>query len=141
MTHGVVGTACDAYLLVEEYNISFPREDIYLTEEAKAFRRWKNIYDEELKRLGFIDHVSLTKRIIKLIKADKVVLPEKVIIAGFDEMTPKIESFITEVKKNGCRVDFWPDEPVRSDLLRRGSKESAFEISESKNCYQYQGLF
>ncbi|MEE8423712.1 MAG: PD-(D/E)XK nuclease family protein [Thermodesulfobacteriota bacterium] len=132
MTHGVVGAAYDAYLLIEEYNISFPREDIYLTEEAKAFRRWKNIYDKELKRLGFIDHASLTERIIKLIKEDKIVLPKKIIIAGFDEITPKIESFIAEIKENGCRVDYWPDEPVRSGLLRRGSKESIFEISASK---------
>ena len=116
MTHGVVRTAYAMHTLLKgEYNISFPREEIYLTEEAKAFRRWKNIYDKELKRLGFIDHVSLTERIIKLIKERiKLYCRNKIVVAGFDEMTPKTESFITEIKEQGCRVDYWPDEPVKS---------------------------
>ena len=133
LTHGVARTAYDAYLLMAEYNVSLPLEDIYLTEESKALKRWKNSYEKEIVKLGFIDQLSLTERVKKLIKGDsRVSLPDKIIIAGFDEITPGTESFIAAIKEQGCCVDFWPDEPVRSGLLRRGSIQTSFEISEVK---------
>ena len=133
LTHGLARTAYDAYLLMAEYNVSFPREDLYLTEEAKALKRWRNIYNKEIEKLGFIDHLSLTERVKKLIKGDsRVSLPDKIIIAGFDEITPGAESFLATIQEQGCRVDFWPDEPVMSRFLRRGSIQTSFEISAVK---------
>ena len=46
-TQGVVETSYKAYSLMREYRLPFP-DDIYLTEEAAALKRWIRGYEDEI---------------------------------------------------------------------------------------------
>jgi len=112
MAQGAANIAFEAYSLMKEYDLSFPKESIYLTEEALALKSWIKKYEKELKKLGFVDNLSLKDRVIKLIKDGKISLPEKIVLAGFDEISPRSTSLLKELESKGVNIVFWPYKPI-----------------------------
>lgn len=104
---GAADTAFEAYRLIKEYGVRLP-EDIYLTGEARALKRWAKAYEGEIKRLGFVDRLALPQRLAVLIKAKRLPVPEEAVIAGFDEFTPAASAVIEALEQNGVKVSFWP---------------------------------
>lgn len=113
LNRGVARTAYDAYSLIREYRVALP-EDIYLTEEGTALKRWIGVYENEVERLGFIEQTAVPDRVIRLIKDGRINLPERIVFAGFDELTPRTESVIKAVEDRGGKVIFWPEKPGSS---------------------------
>jgi probable DNA repair protein len=109
---GVADTSYYAYSLMKEYRLPFPREDIYLTEEAMALKRWIRSYVEEIKGLGFISPLSLPDIVIRFIEDRTIKIPAEIILAGFDEITPRTTSIIKAIEGTNSKVDFWPYEPI-----------------------------
>lgn len=109
-SRGIAKTAYDAYSLIREYCITLP-EDIYLTEEAKGLKRWAEIYDGEVGRLGFIEPATLPDRVIRLAREGRIDIRERVVFAGFDELTPRMAALITAIEGKGGKVEFWPEHP------------------------------
>lgn len=109
-SRGVAKTAYDAYSLIREYCITLP-EDIYLTEEAKGLKRWSEMYDGEVGRLGFIEPASLPDRVIRLVREGRIDIRGMVVFAGFDELTPRVASLIRAIEGKGGKVEFWPFHP------------------------------
>jgi len=116
ITRGVAQSAYEAYSLLKEYSIGFAQGEIYLTEEAKALGKWAGIYEEEIRRLGFIDRASLVDMVTGLIDRGKVSSPPALVLAGFDELTPMTASFITGLEKKGTEVVFLPSSPLKPDF-------------------------
>ena len=112
MAQGAANIAFEAYSLMKEHDLSFPKESIYLTEEALALKSWIKKYEKELKKLGFVDNLSLKDRVVKLIKEGKISLPEKIVLAGFDEITPRTTSLLKELESKGVNIVFWPYKPI-----------------------------
>ncbi|MEE9590920.1 MAG: hypothetical protein V3W26_00250, partial [Thermodesulfobacteriota bacterium] len=109
---GVADTSYKAYSLIKEYHLPSPQDDIYLTEEASALSGWINTYDKEVKRLGFISPLSLPDSVIRLIEDRRIEIPAEIILAGFDEITPRTESIIKTIEGTGGKVTFWPHKPM-----------------------------
>ncbi|MFQ5329860.1 MAG: PD-(D/E)XK nuclease family protein [Thermodesulfobacteriota bacterium] len=113
-TQGVVDTSYKAYSLMREYRLPFP-DDIYLTEEAAALKRWIRTYNTEIDKLGFVSPLTLTERVMKLISGGRITIPGEIILAGFDEITPRSASLLRVIETVGSTVAFWPDKPERLD--------------------------
>ncbi len=126
---GAARLAFKAYDLIKKYNVSLPKSDLYLTEEARAFKRWLGEYSAEIKRLGFTDEVSLLEEVSELVRNGGGVLPDKIFLAGFDEVTPAMEGLIAALGGRGCGVEFWPQRPG-SALPARDRRIRADEIRE-----------
>ncbi|MBE7415469.1 MAG: hypothetical protein HS130_09705 [Deltaproteobacteria bacterium] len=109
MGPAVVRKSYEAYGLINEYGIRLP-EEIYLTEEARALKRWAAAYENELKRLGFLDASVIPSRAAGLIRKGGHALPAEVIMAGFDEMSPAFSGLVLALKSAGTSVSFWPGE-------------------------------
>ncbi|WKZ34069.1 MAG: PD-(D/E)XK nuclease family protein [Thermodesulfobacteriota bacterium] len=106
----VIRKSYEAYGLINEYGIRLP-EEIYLTEEARALKGWAAAYENELKRLGFLDASGIPARAAGLIKKGGYALPSEVVIAGFDdEMSPAFSGLVLALRSAGARVSFWPGE-------------------------------
>lgn len=142
MSHRVVKTALDAYKLICEYGISLPENDFYLSEEAVAFKKWIGAYRDKLKRLGFIDRADLNETVVKMIGDNKAVLDKKIVLAGFDEVTPNIKKIISAIEKAGSEVIFWPYQPVdfngfvepiepKSNIRIRGYSDETEEVIQA----------
>ncbi|MBE9535724.1 MAG: hypothetical protein IMF07_00950, partial [Proteobacteria bacterium] len=109
---GVVKAAFDAYRLMKEYRLKLPEDDLYLTDEARALKRWVVIYEDRLERLGFVDPSEMTAELVRGIRAGVIKVPSEMILAGFDEVTPSLELLIEAVEGQRGRVIFWPERPV-----------------------------
>ncbi|MBI5453828.1 MAG: PD-(D/E)XK nuclease family protein [Deltaproteobacteria bacterium] len=105
---GVASTSFEAYSLLKEYGIRLPADDIYLTDEARALKRWAAIYDAEVERLGFIEASSLFDEVMKFLRTGRVKPPERIVIAGFDEFTPAESRLMAALKGAGSDLVFWP---------------------------------
>lgn len=103
---GVARSAYEAYGLLKEYGIRLP-EELYLTEEARALKRWAYAYDSELGTLGFIDLSEVSAR-VKVIIDKGAELPTEAVFAGFDEMSPATSAIISALKARGVDVWSWP---------------------------------
>lgn len=108
---GAASTSYEAYSTLKEYNLSLPKDEVYLTEEAKALRRWVRLYEEEVKRLGFVESLTLKERLAKLIEDGRIKIPDAVVLAGFDELTPANARFLGLLKNRGADIIFWPYGP------------------------------
>ncbi|MBI5903272.1 MAG: PD-(D/E)XK nuclease family protein [Deltaproteobacteria bacterium] len=108
ITRGVAQSAYEAYSLLKGHSITLPQGGIYLTEEAKALRKWTAIYEAEVRRLGFIDGPSVVWAVIDLIERGMVSPTPSLVLAGFDELTPAAARLVAALEKNGTEVIFRP---------------------------------
>jgi probable DNA repair protein len=123
LVSGAWRAAYSAYGLMKEYRIKTLGADIYLGAEALAFKRWSREYDKALKRLGFMDKGELLEVVIRFINDGELVLPDKVIFAGFDETTPQRAAFVRALQEAGTECECWPEEACdigADDILRDG---------------------
>lgn len=128
---GAAGAAFDAYRLIKEYGVRLP-EDIYLTGEARALKRWMKRYEAGIKRLGFVDRLTLPQRLAGLIKAKRLPVPEEVVVAGFDEFTPAASVVIEALKQNGVKVSFWPaDKGTKGAAVVRAYADEVEEVVQA----------
>src|SRR3990170_7041668 len=104
---GVARASFEAMRLMSEYGMELPREDIYLTEEAKALKRWSDSYAAELKTLGYIGEAQIASQVKRLIERG-VPIPSEVILAGFDELSPAVSSIAGALARRGSASAFWP---------------------------------
>lgn len=100
-----------AYSILKEYNLRLPEDDIYLTEEARALKRWIRSYEARVRELGFVERHTLGSRSLGLIRAGSIALPGKVVLAGFDEVTPSTMEVVEGLKAKGVKVFWWPEKP------------------------------
>ncbi|MFQ5737094.1 MAG: PD-(D/E)XK nuclease family protein [Thermodesulfobacteriota bacterium] len=104
MAGSMAEAAWAARTLMKEYLIPWPVDDIYLTEEARALKRWTRAYEAEVKRLGFVDGADLMDRAVSLVESGAVVAPAEVMVAGFDEITPRTSVLLRALEKKGTKV-------------------------------------
>lgn len=131
MAQGMAKTAFDAYRLMREYRIKLPEDDIYFTEEAGALKRWAALYEERLRELGFMERSHLPETIIKLVREGKVELPDEIILAGFDEITPQVREVTDSLEAKGCEVTFWPHRPpARGEIVELPDVRGRVRIRE-----------
>lgn len=101
----------EAYRLMSDYRVRLPEDDLYLSEEGRAMKRWLARYSKEVDRLGFVDSAALPARIEKAIKAGSVQVPDELTLAGFDELTPAFARLLDSLNAAGTKLSFWPCEP------------------------------
>ncbi len=108
---GAWQAASSAYALMKEYCLQGLGEEIYLGKEALAFKRWSRSYEKALKQLGFIDFSELIRIAGEAVTGGDLVLPDKVVFAGFDEITPQRAAFMQILERAGLVLASWPSEP------------------------------
>lgn len=130
---GVASVSFEAYSLIREYRIKLPADDIYLTDEARALKRWTALYDNEVERLGFVEPSALFDEVIKYLKAGRVKPPERLVIAGFDELTPMEARLISAFKAAGSDLISWPgdDASPRGSVTIRPMEDEEVEAIEA----------
>lgn len=108
---GIVKSASDAYTIIKSYRLPFPEEDIYLSVEGAALKRWIIQYEKELKSCGFIDSAELTDTVTRFIKEGNIDIPNDITVAGFNELRPQTKSLLDAINKDERKIYFWPQNP------------------------------
>lgn len=91
-----------AWSLCRKWLIPIFADDIYLNEDAFAFRQWADAYQKLCDKNGWTDEASLAGTVSELIaQAGRT---KNIALAGFDEFTPAQKAVFAALKSAGCNV-------------------------------------
>jgi hypothetical protein len=85
-----------AYKLLHEWSVSIDNPLFNISEDTLVFKNWVKKFDEQCKANNWIEAGNLPQELI----SKKFQLPENLILAGFDQLTPQINKLI-----KGCQVE------------------------------------
>lgn len=100
----LAGLASEAYGLMAEYGVELPG-DIYLTEEAAAFKRWTAAYRRTLDEKGYVDRAGVAEEVVRLVRSGEAPVPAEALFTGFDEQSPLVTGLIRALEERGTKVE------------------------------------
>ncbi len=106
---GLVRQARQAWQRLNEWRV--PPEDLARhagNEDERLFAAAAGAYRRELARRGWIDAALLPELVAQRLRERELAVPRRVVLAGFDRLTPVAESIVAALKAGGCSVSSAP---------------------------------
>lgn len=98
--------AYDACQLAEEYQLDFTAQQ--LNEDQHTWLRWRKSYTRSLQNENWHDRSAAWQRVLAAIGAGQMVLPNELLLLGFDELSPYLLRLSEVGAAAGCRVQAMP---------------------------------
>ena len=89
--------AQQAYNICKQWQIDTYPEDLFLNDDAFAFKSWRESYDLRLKAKQLIDEVSLASELLQYPQILSAIKTRPVVFFGFDELAPDQEKLMSVV--------------------------------------------
>ncbi|WP_432823051.1 PD-(D/E)XK nuclease family protein [Trichloromonas sp.] len=119
--------AHEAHQLLVEYGGSLA--GLPLSDDHQAFLRWRKGYLEACRKGGWFDLAELPARLCAAIAQGRLVIPEMVFLAGFDELSPGILQLRAAMEAAGARVvELVAEAAEGGTLLRVACLDSEDEV-------------
>src|SRR6185437_3170751 len=93
-----------AYALLSEYDAQAERNHTWAKSDAESFRRWAASFERECARRRWMSRAGLEAKVAARLSADE--LPQEILLAGFDRVTPAQEGLLRALAECGVRVHF-----------------------------------
>lgn len=94
--------AIQAWQLCQQWEIDAALPHVNKNEDAHAFRQWAAAYRQRCKTAGWLDEAMLPAWLMTI--RTSVFNNKKIVLAGFDEITPQQRSLLGQLGKAGCMV-------------------------------------
>jgi probable DNA repair protein len=108
--------ALQAHQLLVRYSAEFGFDES--SEDHRAFLRWRHAWQAQSKTHGWHDMVELPWLLAKAIAEQRFTVPAKIVLAGFDEISPDIAYLCRAAKSAGSEIDQWQPKPC-PDIQRQ----------------------
>ncbi len=105
---GVAKSAYKAMGEVNEYSIKI-KGGVFVTEEVSSYLRWCGEYEKQVAKLNLLDPILIKDKVTVLIEGGLIKVPDKIVFAGFDELSPKFKKLVSILTDSGCGVIMKPD--------------------------------
>ena len=89
--------AQQAYNICKQWQIDTYPEDLFLNDDAFAFKSWRESYELKLKARQLIDEVSLATELLQYPHIFSDIKSKPIVFFGFDELTPDQEKLMSLV--------------------------------------------
>jgi probable DNA repair protein len=124
----VARSAEEAWHLLQDWMI--PREQLndWATPETERFLSWADRYLEGCRRKGWMDPARLTALLVEQFKSRRLGIPERLLLAGFDERTPRQEHLLALLEEGGCRIAVVAQDGVAREAYRIRLHDPAQEL-------------
>lgn len=120
--------ALQAHQLLIRYSAEFRLDEA--AEDHQAFLRWRKAWQVQAAQNSWHDPVETPWLLAEAITADHMSLPEKIILAGFDEITPDLLHLCNAMTLRGTTIEHWQPEPCQNvRRLRIAADDPADEVS------------
>ena len=116
--------ALQAYQLLVSHAADFDAN--LAADDHRAFLRWRSAWERQAKAKSWHDLVELPWLVAEAVRAGHVPLPEKVILAGFDEMAPDLQHLCSAMESRGTTLEPWSPAP-RAKTTRQVIANDSFE--------------
>lgn len=90
-----------------------PVEDDYLPLDQLAWSQWRINYQAVLDEKGSVDHAALADHIRKILNSGRGVenLPGKILLDGFLQLPPQLQTLVTTLERCGTHVELLTSSP------------------------------
>lgn len=120
--------ALQAHQLLVRYSANFSDDEA--SEDHKAFLRWRRAWQTRSAAQGWHDSIDLPWLLAKAVVEKRLILPDRILLAGFDEISPDITDLCQVMQGAGAAVDEWHPTPcVEVKRLRISADDPADEVS------------
>ncbi len=121
--------ALQAHQLLVRYSADFSMDEA--AEDHKAFLRWRKSWQSRANKNNWHDPVETPWLLSRAIVTDGMSLPAKVVLAGFDEITPDLQHLCNAMQKIGTSIEHWRPQPCQHVHRQRVSADDpADEVSQ-----------
>ncbi|NNF52769.1 MAG: hypothetical protein HKN59_10065 [Gammaproteobacteria bacterium] len=128
--HTVARAAVEAWDIACGWGISLDDIAKLATEDAAQFLEWARSYEALCESENLLDESRLPEMLAGLAgKEGQLVLPEAVILAGFDELTPAQDRFVQAIRSAGTEVTRWLPSRKKGKTLVAGAADSQTELT------------
>jgi len=107
--------AQEAWQLVQEYALPFPLPAT--SPEVERFNDWAQQYRRRLQAHGGLDRSGWQAALLEAIAARRLPVPPTLVLAGFDEATPRVARCIAALQAAGSRLQWLA--PTRAATVPR----------------------
>lgn len=111
--------AQDAWRLMHERRLSLAAIGESGGEDARAFIAWAQRFAAWCDGKSWLDTARLPDRLAASISAGQVALPRRLVLAGFDELSPQQTALLQAVTATGCSVQQVSPQGHAADVVRR----------------------
>ncbi len=122
--------AQEAHRLLVEYDVDL--SDDPLSDDHRAFLRWRAAYLDVCRKEGWSDSVLLPARVAAALADGRLQAPDQVFVAGFDDPPPRLTRLCAALEGAGCRVTKWTGTlPAPGDCLRVAALDAEDEARQA----------
>lgn len=136
--NATVKQVMQSYERCYEWQIPIFQEDVFLSEDSFAFKRWVEGYEERLNKQKQIDVVRLPDKLIEhfqIATSDK-----KILLYGFDDFTIRQLALVNSLVKAGAEIIQPSFESQNTTAYFYKAKDQAHEITSCANWVKQQLL-
>lgn len=132
--------AMEAWRLLHEYDLDFDQIKPRIAEhniDTQAFYEWAAAYQERLDYKHWVDQETLPARLIERVECGRLRMPDQLLLAGFDELTPVQQKFLTRLKEKGCQTETYQTEKRQTKAVRLACKDANHELQLTASRVRY----
>ncbi|HVX65820.1 MAG TPA: hypothetical protein VHA11_04415, partial [Bryobacteraceae bacterium] len=96
--------AAAAWELAQSWKLDFQAEEWQWNDETRAFLRWAAGFQARCEREGWLDQARLPEAVAAHFRAGALRAPNRLLLIGFDEFTPRQKDLWAALRNAGCQV-------------------------------------
>lgn len=120
--------AQQAWELAQAWRLPLDERDESANQEVRVFRTWAQRFASRCAEGRWLERARLSDRLVERIVARAVTLPARVVLAGFDELTPQQEHLLSALENAGCRIEHAVTRPRDARTTRVTLRNAEDEI-------------
>ena len=129
----VARRAADAWDLLCQYQLPIFSSDVFISEDAYAFKTWAGAFRKECDARGWVDNASLPDVLIQYLKEQPGVFDKKIALSGFEIFTPQQTLLLEELQSAGTTIQKF-SAPKRNNAIHVYSyTDTISEITAAAN--------
>ena len=122
-------SAAQAWRLLQQWQLSegdIPRQHNL---DVEAFRNWMLAYKQRAAQGNWLDSAALMQALLNQLSQIEQSLPARIIVYGFDEITPQLQALITALQQSGCEIE------VQANMAEPGTAARVACASQDEELY------
>ena len=100
--------ASEAHRLIRQWHLDRDAIASQGGEDTRVFLRWLRRFERQLSQRGSLSAAGLPELIAQAVASDAIPLPERLVLAGFTELSPAISGLVECLRGSGCVVEDMP---------------------------------
>ena len=123
--------AMEAWRLLHDHDLPFDQIKNSLAEhnlDTQAFCEWAAAYQDRLEYKHWIDQDMLAGKLIKQFESGSLAMPDQILLAGFDELSPVQKRLFDLLEAKGCQIETHQPEKVKLNAVRLACTDADHEL-------------